>query len=283
MKTSYRQQWEAKKNRLKRRAGDVLRETGRAILLTGAVAVVAIVFLAAFDFMIRSPFFSVRETVVRGCKELTEKDIIALAAVRSAPNILSLNIEAMARRIRVNPWIRHVSVGREFPGRLVIVIQERKPVALLEKGNALYLLDNDGTPFKKLEAGEVNDLPVLTGLIRAGRVDEALLKSVLALLNTLAAAKDVPPIGVVSEIHGNETFGLSLFTDAGLCLQLGFDGYETKLKRLTPVMEDLDKKNLKSAFLLIDLNDPAKINVQKRNIMEPAGPAGKGKGKGDRI
>ena len=283
MKTSYRQQWEAKKNRLKRRAGDVLRETGRALLLTGAVACVAFALLAAFDFMIRSPFFSVRETVVRGCKELTEKDIVALASVRSAPNILSLNLEAMARRIRVNPWIRNVSVGREFPGRLVIVIQERKPVALLEKGNALYLLDDDGTPFKKLETGEVNDLPVLTGLVRTGKIDEALLKSSLALLNTLAAAKDVPPIGVVSEIHGNETFGLSLFTDAGLCLQVGFEGYESKLKRLTPVMEDLDKKNLKSAFLLIDLNDPAKINVQKRNIMEPAGPAGKGKGKGYRM
>lgn len=278
MKASYRQQWEANKNRLKRRAGDVLRETGRAILLTGAVAGAAFVLLAAFDLMIRSPFFSVRETVVRGCKELTEKDIVALAAVRSAPNILSLNLEAMARRIRANPWIRQVSIGREFPGRLVIVIQERKPVALLEKGNALFLLDDDGTPFKKLEAGEVNDLPVLTGLVRTDRVDEALLKSALALLNTLAAAKDAPPIGVVSEIHGNETFGLSLFTDTGLCLQLGFDGYETKLKRLAPVMEDLDKKNLKSAFLLIDLNDPAKINVQRRNIMEPAGPAGKGKG-----
>lgn len=278
MKASFRQQWEANKNRLKRRAGDVLRETGRAILLTGAVAGAAFVLLAAFDFMIRSPFFSVRETVVRGCKELTEKDIVALAAVRSAPNILSLNLEAMARRIRANPWIRQVSIGREFPGRLVIVIQERKPVALLEKGNALFLLDDDGTPFKKLEAGEVNDLPVLTGLVRTDRVDEALLKSALALLNTLAAAKDVPPIGVVSEIHGNETFGLSLFTDTGLCLQLGFDGYETKLKRLAPVMEDLDKKNLKSAFLLIDLNDPAKINVQRRNIMGPAGPAGKGKG-----
>lgn len=278
MKASYRQQWEANKNRLKRRAGDVLRETGRAILLTGAVAGVAFVLLAAFDLMIRSPFFSVRETVVRGCKELTEKDIVALAAVRSAPNILSLNLEAMARRIRTNPWIRQVSIGREFPGRLVIVIQERKPVALLEKGNALFLLDDDGTPFKKLAAGEVNDLPVLTGLVRTDRVDEALLKSALALLNTLAAAKDAPPIGVVSEIHGNETFGLSLFTDTGLCLQLGFDGYETKLKRLAPVMEDLDKKNLKSAFLLIDLNDPAKINVQRRNIMGPTGSAGKGKG-----
>ncbi|MEI7673544.1 MAG: hypothetical protein WCK00_15665, partial [Deltaproteobacteria bacterium] len=72
-----------------------------------------------------------------------------------------------------------------------------------------------------------------------------------------------------------------LFTNTGLCLQLGFDGYENKLKRLTPVMADLDRKNLKTGFLLIDLSDPAKINVQRRNILEPAGPkrqasAGKG-------
>jgi len=278
MKTSYRQQWEANKNRLKRRAGEAVRDAGRAILLTAAVAGAAFALLAAFDAAVRSPVFSVREIVVRGCKELTEKDIVSLAAVGPAPNILSLNLEAMIRRIRVNPWIRDVSIGREFPGRLVIVIRERTPVALLERGNALYLLDSDGTPFKKLETGEANDLPVLTGLVREGKVDEALLKPALALLSAVAAARDVPSIGAVSEIHGNETFGLSLFTDAGLCLQLGFDGYEAKLKRLAPVMEDLDRKNLKAAFLLIDLNDPAKINVQRRNIMSPAGPAGKGKG-----
>jgi hypothetical protein len=46
-------------------------------------------------------------------------------------------------------------------------------------------------------------------------------------------------------------------------------------------MADLDRKNLKTGFLLIDLSDPAKINVQRRNVLEPAGPrkpAGAGKG-----
>jgi cell division protein FtsQ len=278
MKTTYRLQLEAKKNRLKRRAGEALQETARALLLMGVIVAATAVLLAAFDCAVRSPYLSIRETVVRGCKELTEKDIIALAAVRSAPNILSLNLDAVARRIRVNPWIRNVSIGREFPNRLVIVVQEREPVALLERENTLYLLDGDGTPFKKVESGEGNDLPVLTGFVREGRIDEPLLKSSLALLNTLAASKDVPPIGAASEIHGDETFGLSLFTDMGLCLQLGFEGYETKLKRLVPVMEDLDKKNLKSAFLLIDLNDPAKINVQRRNLLVPTAPAVGGKG-----
>ncbi len=278
MKKGLRLQLQTRKHRLKRNARELLREVGLVILLTGTIVAGTAALLVGYDWIIRTPYLAVRETVVRGCKELTEKDIMALAAVQSAPNILSLNLDAIARRIRVNPWIRNVSIGREFPNRLVIVVQEREPVALLERENTLYLLDGDGTPFKKVEPGEGNDLPVLTGFVRAGRIDEPLLKNSLALLNTLAAAKEVPPIGAASESHGDETFGLSLFTDMGLCLQLGFEGYETKLKRLIPVMEDLDKKNLKSAFLLIVLNDPAKINVQRRNLLVPTAPAVGGKG-----
>jgi cell division protein FtsQ len=281
MKKPFRIQLEAKKNRLRRRWGEVLREIGRAVLLTGAIVLVTAALLAGYDRMLRLPHLHIRETVVKGCQELTEKEILSLASVRATSNILTINREAIARRIRANPWVREVFVGREFPDRLVIIVRERKPVALLEQDKGLYLLDGEGTPFKKLEAGEESDLPVLTGCVRGGILDQDLVKKSLALLNDLAGIKDGPEIGKVSEIHGDETFGLSLFADAGLCLQLGFDGYESKFKRLTSVMADLDRKNLRTGFLLIDLSDPAKINVQRRNIPDPAGlkkPAGAGKG-----
>lgn len=281
MKKPFRLQLEVRINRLRRSAGAALREIGRVILLTGAIVLVTATLLAGYDQLLRSPLLHVRETVVKGCKELTEKDILSLAAVRSPSNLLTINRDAVAARIRGNPWVQEVSVGREFPDRLVIWVRERKAVALIEKGNGLYLVDGGGAPFKKLETGEESDLPVLTGFIREGIVNEELVKKSLALLGDIKGMKDGPEIGMVSEIHGNETFGLSLFTDASLCLQLGFDGYENKLKRLTPVMADLDRKNMKTGFLLIDLNNPAKINVQRRNILEPAGakgPAGAGKG-----
>jgi cell division protein FtsQ len=281
MKKPFRMQLEAKKNRLRRRAGEVLREIGRVILLTGAIVFITAALVIGYDRILRSPDLRVRETVVKGCQELTEKEILTLASVRSSANLLTINRDAIARRIRANPWIREVFVGREFPCRLVIVVRERKAVALLERDEGLYLVDGEGTPFKKLETGEESDLPVLTGCVRGGILDGALVKKSLALLNDLAGIKDGPEIGKVSEIHGNETFGLSLFADTGLCLQLGFDGYENKLKRLTSVMADLDRKNLRTGFLLIDLSNPAKINVQRRNIPEPAGPrkpAGAGKG-----
>jgi cell division protein FtsQ len=278
MKKPFHQQLEAKKHRLRRRAGEVLREIGRALLLTGGVTAITALLLVGYDMTIRSTTLSIRETVVRGCKELTEKEILALAAVRSTTNILTLNPDAIARRIKANPWVREVSIGREFPDRLVILIRERKAVALLQGEKETYLLDSEGSPFKKLEPEDGLNLPILTGCVREGRTDEALVKKSLALLNYIAGATDIPPIGGISEVHGNETFGLSLFTDVGFCLKLGFDGYENKLKRLTPVIADLDRKNLKTGFLLIDLSDPAKINVQQRNILGPAGPAGAGRG-----
>jgi cell division protein FtsQ len=281
MKKLFRLQWEAKKNRLRRRAGEVLREIGRALLLTSAIAPVTAALLIGYDRILCSPDLRIRETVVKGCRELTEKEILTLASVSAPSNLLTINRDAIARRIRANPWVQEVFVGREFPNRLVIVVRERKSVALIEKENGLFLVDGQGAPFKKLEPGEESDLPVLTGCVRGGIVDDALVKKSLALLNDLAGIKDRPEIGNVSEIHGNETFGFSLFTDAGLCLQLGFDGYENKLKRLAPVMADLDRKNMKTGFLLIDLSNPEKINVQRRNVLEPAGPkkpAGAGKG-----
>lgn len=281
MKKPFRMQLEAKKNRLRRRAGEVLREICRVILLTGAIVFITAALVIGYDRILRSPDLRIRETVVKGCQELTEKEILTLASVHSSANLLAINRDAIARRIRANPWVREVFVGREFPGRLVIVVRERKAVALLDRDEGLYLVDGEGTPFKKLETGEESDLPVLTGCVRGGILDGALVKKSLSLLNDLAGIKDGPEIGKVSEIHGNETFGLSLFADTGLCLQLGFDGYENKLKRLTSVMADLDRKNLRTGFLLIDLSNPAKINVQRRNIPEPAGPrkpAGAGKG-----
>jgi len=274
-------QLEAKKNRLRRRAGEVLREIGKVILLTGAIVFVTAALVSGYDMILRSPDLRVRETVVKGCQELTEKEVLTLASVRSSANLLTINRDAIARRIRANPWVREVFVGREFPGRLVIAVRERKAVALLERDEGLYLVDGEGTPFKKPETGEESDLPVLTGCVRGGILDGALVKKSIVLLNDLAGIKDGPEIGKVSEIHGNETFGLSLFADTGLCLQLGFDGYENKLKRLTSVMADLDRKNLRTGFLLIDLSNPAKISVQRRNILEPAvpgKPAGAGKG-----
>ncbi|MBW6484538.1 MAG: FtsQ-type POTRA domain-containing protein [Syntrophobacterales bacterium] len=246
------------------------------------VILVTAALLFGCDLVLRASFFSVQETLVKGCSELTEKDVLSLAKVSSGANLLTINKEAIIRRISGNSWVKDVFVGREFPNRLVIWVQERNAVALIEKESMLYLIDSKGEIFKKLESDEKADLPVLTGFFSENILNRELVSKSLALLNHLKEAKEIPDIGMVSEVHGNETFGFSLFTNKGLCLQLGFEGYEAKLKRLSLVMDDMKRKNLQLGLMLIDLSNPEKINVQSRTALHPAG-AGMPMAKGEKL
>jgi cell division protein FtsQ len=260
----------AARYRLIRRSGTILRDCLTVFASLSAIAVLTGSLIYAYSFLISIPYFQAREIMIRGCKELTEKEILSLAAIKPSQNILVVNTDEAARRIRVNPWVKDVSVGREFPDRVVIEIRERTPMALLKKDTAFYLLDMEGVTFKKLEMGDDLDLPILTGFHSSGKLDLPLLERTLQMIQYLAKNPDFPNIKAISEINGSERFGLSLFTNTGLCLSLGFDNYENKLKRLPAIMADLDQRRQKTAFLQIDLSDPIKVTVQQRNILTPS-------------
>lgn len=258
------------KYRLQRRSGNILRDVVASFLSLTSIALLALVMIYAYSFVISMPYFHVKEITIRGCKELTEKDVLALAAVNPERNLLVIDAEEIGRRVKANPWVKEASVGREFPNRVVIEIRERAPVALLKKDAAFYLMDMEGVTFKKLETGDETDLPVLTGFYNAGAIAPQLLEKSLPLLQYLAQSQTFPNMKTVSEIHGNERLGISLFTNTGLCLHLGFDNYENKFKRLPPIMADLDRRNYKTGFLQIDLSDPVKVTVQQKNILVPS-------------
>lgn len=277
MKNPVKSRLEAKKYRLKRRSKHILHELLRTVLLLSAVSIIVAGMIYGYIFTISSSYFQIKEIIVNGCKEITEKEILSYAAVKPSQNLLAINLGTITRRIESNPWVKEVSIGREFPNRLIINLQERTAVALVKRDNGFNLLDVDGVVFKKHEKNDEVDIPVLNGCSSDDNESVIFTKS-LELLRYLSASNEFPTIRNIAEIHGHEVFGLSLFTDSGLCIRLGFDSYENKLKRLNTVMADLERRNMKLGFLLIDLNDPAKITVQQRNVLGPAIPIGPKKG-----
>ena len=259
----------AAKYRLKRRSDHILRDVLTSFASLIVITVLTAAMIYSYSFIVSMPYLQAKEIMIRGCKELTEKDILSLAGIKPSQSILVVNVGEVGRRIKINPWVREVSVGRELPDRVVIEIQERKPVALLKMDTAFYLVDVEGVTFKKLEIGDEMDLPVLTGFYNGGKTDMNLLGKSLDLLQYLSKTEAFPNIKTVSEIHGNERLGISVFTNTGLSLLLGFDNYENKFKQLPVVMADLDRRNQKTGFIQIDLSDPVKVTVQQRNISAP--------------
>ena len=264
---------EVRKNRLKRRSSKIFREAAVVSLLWLVVLVMGVLLIFSYNLVLTSSWLKLEKTTVKGCANTTEQDLLLVSGIKPATNILALNVDGIARKIKTNPWVEEVYVVRELPNRLIIEIQERKPMALVKREDSLYLMDSQGVIFKKFEGEEAN-LPVLTGCAEDGKEDPVLVRKSIELINLLSASNSFPQIKNVSEIHGEENIGFSIFLDSGLCLKVGFGDYEGKLKRLKPVLADLARRNVNPGFLTIDLNDPDKVTVQKNDLT--GGSRGKG-------
>jgi len=254
-----------RKSRFQRSFRHFLRDFWACTLIIGTTLLLTSSLIYLYSYLLSDPYFRIRETVVRGCREVTEQEVMTLASLYPGQNLFTVSTEKIARRIESNPWIKKAHVGRELPDRLVMEVRERVPLALIEKKQGLQIVDREGVIFKNLGQDDNPDLPILTGCYKNGMLQPKLFKKSLDLLTYLSDTKQAPiSCQNLSEVHSDEIFGLSLITDTGLCLILGFDDYVSKLRSLPAVLEGLEKKNIDMALLHIDLRDPAKITVQSK-------------------
>ncbi|MBW2637975.1 MAG: FtsQ-type POTRA domain-containing protein, partial [Deltaproteobacteria bacterium] len=219
------------------------------------------------------------DTIVRGCEKVSEREVCELAGVDTSMNILAVNLDKMTDKIKGNPWIKDVSIGRELPNRLVIEIVERKPAALIKKNEDLYIIDRNEEIFKGLGERDCINLPVLTGFSENGAVNKGLLKMAFDLLDYLSRSDTFPKMKNVSEINGSDIYGFSVFTNNQMFIQLGFENYEKKFERLNRILLDLAKKDLDEGCLKIDLTDYNRVIVQQRGYFDRKKPKGRSRTK----
>ena len=260
-----------KKNRLQRFFLLYFREMIGCILILTTTLMLTFCFIYAYSYVLSDPAFRVHDMVVRGCREVTEQEVIAGAALAPGQNLFSISLQKVAHRIEKNPWVKEVRIGRELPNRLVMEVQERVPLALVEKNHRFKIVDRDGIIFKDLGRNDNSDLPILTGCYK----DEVVVQSdlfgkTLALLTYLSDTKhNVIGYDNISELNLDEIFGLSIITNTGFCLAMGFDDYQNKLRFLPSVLEGLRKRSVSMGLLHIDLRDPAKVTVRDGIRMTP--------------
>jgi len=255
-----------KQNRIRRRLGDFSGDFFSAFVLLSATVALSLGYVYFYSVLVSMPYFQIREVSVRGLRELTEKDILTSADIKLSQNILAVNTDAVVRRIRANQWVENVYVGRELPGKLVLEVHERTPLALVKKADDLYLMDVKGFVFKRLGKSDEVDLPVITGLAEKEPTGSPLLLSTLQLLKTMTGSEEYSYLGIVSEVNIDSVFGISLIFDKGLYLKLGVDDFESKLRKLKTVLADLENRGMKSGYLCVDLSDKSKVTIKRKNI-----------------
>jgi len=235
-------------------------------LIPLSVAGVTFLFLSLYLFLRGAPFLRLKEVEIEGNRRVPTDEILAIAEVEDKPNILSLDIKALNRRLEGHPWIEGSTIKRIFPDGIRIVIQERKPMALIHLGR-LYYVDVNGEIFHEASGRERAAYPIVTGIRREDvenkeRKAYMLLQKALQLLKMTQGNK-ILPYRSISQVHLDRAVGLLLYTTKkGTEIRLGFGDFERKLQRLSKIWPAIRSMEL----CFIDCTVPKRIIVgQKRS------------------
>ena len=269
--------YEARMSRVRRRVVQGIGEYLGALGLLIAIAALSSLFIYAYSYFLSTPYLEIKETSVRGLKELTEKDVLSLAEIQPGQNILAVNVDVLAKRVAVNPWIKNVYVGREFPNRIVVDVRERYPIALVKQGSEFHLMDSDGNVFKKLAQSDEVDLAIITGINIQDKTKSKLALDTISLLKVFSGSNLYSFLGAISEAHIDEVFGLFLLTEKGLYLKMGVTDFEKKLRKLALVLTEREKRGISNNYLNVDLADVEKITIQQKNAQNRTQPDKNGK------
>jgi len=219
----------------------------------------------AYVHLLGDPYFRVRKVEVEGGRKITRETLLSLTVIEGMPNLFSVRLKEVVKRLESHPWIEQVRVRKVFPNKILIQIKERKPMAIIQL-EELYYIDIKGEIFSPLGERDEYNYPYLTGLTRQVLEKDPveakrLIKKALELLRIVSQEK-FTPLEEISEIHMQKAFGIHCFTKAeGVEVKMGWEDFAEKLKRLSLIWSDLRKRGWSAVS--IDCSDLKRIVVKK--------------------
>jgi len=204
------------------------------LLMGGLILAVVVVALVANLWKRDLPVRFVRP---EGNHIVASSEILRLAAVPKDAKLFDVDLYAVQKRVRQNPFIRTASVNRQGPEGISIAVIERMPVAALVADQMLYV-DEEGIVLPAVRSDRMFDLPVLTGAIpdaecAPGRrlTKESVLEALQLLILARRISEDL--YRRISEVHVGEDGDLMVHTaESGVPVMVGRGDLPVKLVKL---------------------------------------------------
>jgi len=214
------------------------------------------IIVAARQWLVTTPYFALREVRVEGAAHRSREHYQGVAALETGRNVLALDLGEVRRRLLAEPWVEDAVVVRRLPGRVDVTLREREPLAVLALEEP-YLVTATGNVFKAVEAEELVDRPVVTGLTTETLADSSgrgreLLRRALDLAAEYERGKLAEAMPL-EEVHVESSGEMVLRVGAqAVALELGQGPYRHKLDMAAKVLAEVDRRGGRASAVLLD-------------------------------
>lgn len=242
----------------------------------------AIVFLALMKVVVTEAFITNRSFHIAAINvdtkgPLSRPEIITASGLKEGDNLLMVSLRAVHDRLDSLPEVRKVKVTRQFPGTVLIEVQQRTPVAWLECPDKAIaakipgygcLLDDQGVvlPSTSRQAAD-QKLPVISveklpRIVPGKQVESPAALAALKLLQ-LFEQSPLNEHHQLTRLDATRAHALVARFNSGLSATFPTNGNpENELNRLQRTLEAADRRNWRVATvnLLVERNVPVTLH-----------------------
>ncbi len=247
-----------KKNRREtKRPRKFLSKAGLSLLL-GALTLSS--YFVARHFLLHFSGFKISKVSVADADGKPLRNPEGIFRLDTDYNLFDFDMQRAAQDIRArHPELAGISIRKQFPDKLLIVVKERKPVALIVSSPDLSLVDEEGfiLPFKPA----YRHLPKIIGIhhkqIQPFAKSRSLrLHKALDLLKELEKAK-VCPEYKVSKIDVKEYSNIVFYFENRIEVKMGQNGFERKAALLDKILTQLKTTDTVPKYIDMRFDSPA--------------------------
>lgn len=244
----------------------------KSLLMACLTIDTVLALLLLYMLFLHMPYFNLQQLDVTGNRRLSRAEVIEASEIEDGMNLLTVDLSAIAARLRRSPWIRFASVYRRFPGKLIIEIEERTPRAILAAGK-LYYVDEQAEFFTRLLPGDSVSFPLFTGvtpeeLKTNGPEIQEMVRLGFGVLDIIERTGSEVDSSGIGEIQLDLKAGLSLQTRAGRLLVLGKGDFELKIQRYERLKRFLTQRGEwnNARIINLDFEDRALVRPDKARL-----------------
>ncbi|HHO76153.1 MAG TPA: FtsQ-type POTRA domain-containing protein [Deltaproteobacteria bacterium] len=218
----------------------------------------ALMMFCGAAYMSDSKIFQVRAIEIKGNAHIEENEVLTLLDIEEGINILGWDMDAARKRLLKHPWVKDISISRNFvPASVNLRIEEHVPTATLVLKDSPYLISEEGHVFASAPHDNYGLMIQASGyepMGNGGDLNDILKDAINAV--TVVEAKGLKVKDLIIESGGM----MNIRLDRGITLVI--------LGEMTPVKVDMALKTLEEikpvSGTIMDLTCEDKIVLKNR-------------------
>ena len=187
--------------------------------LVESIFFILLVMVAVF-ILFQSPVFEVRQIVIKGTTIPTET-VKSVSGINFGQNIFKLDFQSAEKKVQLIPLVKDVNIIRKLPATILIDVEERKAIGVMQITDGFAQVDAEGICLRKVDIAKM-EIPVITGVQLdfpgiGKKMESEKLSTVLKVVSELP--EEILP--KLSEVHIDDQGRIQLYMMDGIQCRLG--------------------------------------------------------------